>query len=108
MINPALSTNPYALNNQAPSVAPPPVDKMTDKTSTQQSGGGHSTVTLSDAGQQLAAGKATDLQSTQRVVNQTATESRMIEDTDTQNQLSGMADARNKADLYASIQQMGR
>lgn len=105
VINPAMSSAASLINAQTTSIAPPPTEKMTDKTSTTSSAGGNSTVTLSEKAQKISTGVSNELQETQRVGNAEATETRTQESNETYSGVGAGSMMQSKANVYAAIQQ---
>jgi len=101
-INPSLSAA-LSLQPQNNQMNARPDLKMDDRSTSQATSGGNSTVTLSDAAQAIAGSSSNELVASQHVRSRDAVETNAMDANEMTSGLSTVSDLSSKASAYAEV-----
>ena len=101
-INPSLSAA-LSLQPQNNQMNARPDLKMDDRSTSQATSGGNSTVTLSDAAQAIAGSSSNELVASQNVRSRDAVETNAMDANEMTSGLSTVSDLSSKASAYAEV-----
>ena len=104
-INPSLSAA-LSLQPQNNQMNARPDLRMDDKSSSQATSGGNSTVTLSDAAQAIAGSSSNDLVASQSVRSRDVLETSAMDANETTSGLSAVSELSSKASAYAEVSKL--